>query len=108
MLRGNSQTDQLLPQETLQYEPAPPRAHRMLRRATWWLFCAAIATLSIAIAWRRSTQIQYLWFQHQLMGYNVPDGPMRVDGKGSVQNAPTWPASKVLEPMPHYPVYIHQ
>jgi hypothetical protein len=111
MLRVNSQTDQLLPEDTLHYAPAPPRRHRVLRRATWWVFGLAVTTFAIVWGWRAANQLYYLWLQHQLMNCNLPDGPMKVGSNGTVQNAPPWPpASKAISNLTsaYHPVFIHE
>src|SRR4051794_31362442 len=113
MLRVNSQTEPLLPDDALHYAPAPPRRYRVLRSATWWIFGLAVGTFAVVWAWRAANQIHYLWLQHQLMTYVVPDGPMRVGGNAEVRNATSWPAASRILPWPFnrspfYPVFIHQ
>src|SRR5690349_8200206 len=113
MLRVNSHTEPLLPDDTLHYAPAPPKRHRILRRATWWVFGIAVATFAIICGWRLATQIHYLWLQHELMTYNLPDGPMRMLADGQVENPTAWPRAADIAPRPYShdffrPVFIHQ
>jgi len=110
MLRVNSHTEPLLPEDTLHYAPALPRRHRVLRRATWWIFGLAVGTFAIVWGWRAANQLHYLWLQHQLMTCEFPDGPTRITHDGVVSNAVAWPpASKILgltsSPLP---VFTHE
>jgi hypothetical protein len=112
MLRVNSHTEPLLPEDTLHYAPAPPQGHRVLRRATWWLFGAAVCTFAAVWGWRAANQLHYLWLQRQLVNYNVPDGPMRVGRNAQIENATMWPEAARIIPLPHdgwlFPLFIHQ
>src|SRR3954454_24098128 len=106
----SSQTADLPPSRAVDYAPAPPRAHRALRRATWWVFVVAITTFTAIAGWRVANQLHYLWLQHELMSYDLPDGPMRVGVDGFIQNAPAWPYASCLESFltPYYPIFIHE
>lgn len=108
----SSQSAELASRPALQYAPAVPRAHRTLRRVTWCVFGVAVGTLTIVWGWRLAAQIHYVWMQHQLLNYTVPDGPMRVGSNAQVLNPTIWPEASRIIPLPHdgwlYPLFIHE
>jgi hypothetical protein len=99
--------------DVLDYAPAPPRAHRLFRRITWWTFVLAVGTLALVWSWRFANQLHYVWLQRQLFTYNVPEGPMRVGSNAHVENATIWPqASRIIPSWDDasglYPIFIHR
>src|SRR6476469_1826838 len=108
----SSQTAFVPSSTALEYAPAPPRGHRVLRRVTWCVFGLAVGTFAIVWGWRFAAQLHYVWMQHQLVKYHVPDGPMRIGSNAQIENATTWPVASQIIPRHEqtwvYPVFIHE
>jgi hypothetical protein len=93
----------------LEYAPHSPqqKRHDALRRWARRLLWCALATVTVAVAWRMSKRGYYLYRQHELMTYSAPLGPLEVD---ATQNDPTrWPAAarELLGKGTNGPVFIH-